>query len=98
MEIQSPLNSDEIFSSNKPQDKQDSKIAYFYQWILIISIIITSIRLTHFLLLKKRVLVLFNLMELFLALIWKFLTKYGNINSIFHSDKFLQMIKVETEF
>ena len=25
--------------------------------------------------------------SLFLALIWKFLTKYGNINSIFHSDK-----------
>ena len=24
---------------------------------------------------------------LFLALIWKFLTKYGNVNSIFHSDK-----------
>ena len=25
--------------------------------------------------------------SLFLALILKFLTKYGNINSIFHSDK-----------
>ena len=25
--------------------------------------------------------------RLFLALIWKFLTKYGNVNSIFHSDK-----------
>ena len=25
--------------------------------------------------------------SLFLALIWKFLTKYGNINSVFHSDK-----------
>ena len=25
--------------------------------------------------------------SLFLVLIWKFLTKYGNINSICHSDK-----------
>ena len=25
--------------------------------------------------------------SLFLALIWKFLTKCGNINSIFHSDR-----------
>ena len=25
--------------------------------------------------------------NLFHALIWEFLTKYGNINSIFHSDK-----------
>ena len=25
--------------------------------------------------------------SLFLALIWKFLSKYGNIKSIFHSDK-----------
>ena len=34
----------------------------------------------------------------FLALIWNFLTKYGNRNSISHSDNFLQIIKiVETE-
>ena len=57
-----------------------------------------SIRLTHFVVFKKRVLVLLNLMELFLALILKFLTKFGNINSIFHSDKFLQVINVETDF
>ena len=25
--------------------------------------------------------------SLFHALIWKFLTKYGNINSVFHTDK-----------
>ena len=37
------------------------------------------------------------LFSLFLALIWKSLTKYGNINLIFHSDIFLQLINVETD-
>ena len=45
----------------------------------------------HFILLKKRVLVLFNsspfAISFAVALIWKFLTKYGNKNSIFHLDK-----------
>ena len=31
------------------------------------------------------------------ALIWKFLAKYGNINSIFHSENFLQIINVEVD-
>ena len=34
--------------------------------------------------------------SLFLALIWKFLTKCGNINSIFHSDRISADNNIET--
>lgn len=36
--------------------------------------------------------------HLFLTLIWIFLTKYGNRNPIYHSDKFPQICIVETDF
>ena len=38
------------------------------------------------------------LLVFFLTSIWKFLTKYNNINSIFQSDKFLQIYKCEPKF
>ena len=54
MEIHNPLNSAEIWAqTRKPQDKQDSKIAYS----------VNGSWLTRFLLLRKKVLFLFNLME-----------------------------------
>ena len=36
--------------------------------------------------------------SLFLALIWKFLTNYDNINSIFHSDKISADSKCSNRF
>ena len=35
--------------------------------------------------------------SLFLALIWKFLTKCGNVNSIFHSDRISADNNIETD-